>query len=114
MQNEKSPILFWAVPIVMVLVANLKMPYGYYTLMKIIISGSCFLGALEEYKRGESKSQLWFVITIFFLILYNPIIKISLGRSLWSIINILTIALYVAHYFYFFKKKVQIQYDKIL
>ena len=113
MTNKEAPLIFWILPVIMILIANLKMPYGYYSLMKVIVSASCLLGTIEEYKRGAVKSQAWFIITVSFAILYNPLIKISLGRNLWIIVNILTIVLFIMHYLHFKKLKVRTLYDKI-
>ena len=63
-----------------------KMPYGYYQLVRFI----ALIGfALLAYFANENGSKIETVIFIALAILFQPIIKIALGRSLWNIIDII-------------------------
>ena len=71
-----------------------KMPYGYYQLVRFIsLVGFGFL-ATKAYEYGK-KTELLIYISL--AILFQPFIKISLGRSLWNIVDVvIAIALIVS------------------
>lgn len=61
------------------------MPYGYFQLVRFIaMIGFGFL-AFKEYE-GENK-QLAFIYGAL-AILFQPIFKISLGRDIWNIVDV--------------------------
>ena len=61
------------------------MPYGYFQFVRFLgMLGFAFL-AFNEY---EKESKGWMMFYIISAILINPIFKISLGRELWNIIDI--------------------------
>ncbi len=61
------------------------MPYGYYQFVRFLgMVGFAFL-AFNEY---EKENKGWMVFYVVSVILINPIFKISLGRELWNIIDI--------------------------
>lgn len=64
-------------------------PYAYYTFLRIVCCGCFFLSALE-YKRAEREN--WFYAMIGLAIVYNPVFRIHLDRTFWSIVNVETIA----------------------
>ncbi len=73
------------ITIVMLLIALLPMPYGYYTLVRICV---CVLSSFLAYKTWQEKINLWMWIFIIIAILFNPIIPIYLSRELWAVIDI--------------------------
>jgi len=89
--NKKN--LFWLAPVIALAIGILPMPYGYYTLSRLVVSGCALYFALNSRKRNDN-IKVW--IFGFLVILYNPIMPISLGsKGLWMIVNIPTI-----YYFY--------------
>jgi hypothetical protein len=61
------------------------MPYGYFQFVRFLgMVGFAFL-AFNEY---EKENKGWTIFYIVSAILINPIFKISLGRELWNIIDI--------------------------
>ncbi|MBS1776145.1 MAG: hypothetical protein JSS64_07675 [Bacteroidetes bacterium] len=74
-----------------------KMPYGYYQLVRFI----ALIGfALLAYFANENGSKIETVIFIALAILFQPIIKIALGRSLWNIIDVIVGAYLVLSIFF--------------
>mgnify|MGYP006966863051 CR=1 FL=1 len=62
------------------------MPYGYFQFVRFLgMVGFAFL-AFSEY---EKENKGWVIFYIVSSILINPIFKISLGRELWNIIDII-------------------------
>ena len=71
------------------------MPYGYYQLVRFI--GMLSFGFLAFQSYG--KNQTWLVIWIASSVLINPILKISLGRELWNIVDVIWAAMLVYSFF---------------
>ncbi len=68
------------------------MPYGYFQFVRFLgMVGFAFL-AFNEY---EKENKGWMVFYIVSAILINPIFKISLGRELWNIIDIIWAIIFV-------------------
>ena len=75
-------------------VALLEMPYGYYQLLRLVVAGvAAFLAFLSI--ACDEDNWAWVLGAI--ALLYQPFIKISLGADLWSIVNIVTIVILIAH-----------------
>jgi hypothetical protein len=72
--------------------ALLRMPYGYYTFLRIAV---CVLLGGILYAHHERKSITWTLICGAVIIVYNPIIRIHLTRDTWAGINLATIAVAV-------------------
>ncbi|MBK7608531.1 MAG: hypothetical protein IPI18_15650 [Saprospiraceae bacterium] len=66
------------------LICLLPMPYGYYQMVRL---GSAvgFSYLAYNLKTGESNMLL---VYIGLAVLFQPIIKISLGRTLWNIVDL--------------------------
>ena len=90
--NLQQKDVFWLAPIVVMVIAILPMPYGYYTLSRIIVCAGSVDFAYQFYKKKDV-SKTW--IFGFFAILYNPFIPIHLyEKIIWTIINIITIVMF--------------------
>lgn len=91
--SKKTPSL---IAIVLLLLALFPMPYGYYTFVRICI---CLLSGYLAYKSWQEKINLWMWIFFIIAILFNPIIPIYLGRTLWAIIDIIVAAVLIVSIF---------------
>ena len=80
----------WLGPILLLLIALLDMPYGYYQILRVITFCASVYLATQENERGD----LWFWAFVACAITYNPIFRLSLGREIWSLVNVLTIVIY--------------------
>ena len=68
------------------LICLLDMPYGYYQLIRYLGMIIFFVLAYNTYKNDNTQfAILWFMSGV----LINPIIKISLGRTIWNIIDVI-------------------------
>lgn len=66
-----------------------SLPYGYYTVMRWIVSALCFWLAISAHRASqESWTWAWVVIAG----IYNPIFPVHANREVWSVVNVLTIA----------------------
>lgn len=71
-------------------VALLPLPYAYYMLLRV---GMCGVFAYLAYTASQSNEQgLAWVLGITAAI-YNPFAPLHLGREVWTVVNLATIAL---------------------
>jgi len=64
----------------------LDMPYGYYMLVRVLaMTGFSILA----YYMHKEERDLEMIIYICLAILFQPIVKIPLGRVLWNIIDVI-------------------------
>jgi hypothetical protein len=89
------PKLVWLVPIAALGGALLDMPYGYYQLLRVLVFCATAYLAFESYKRGD---VAWAWALGGTAIVYNPFFKLALGRDIWTMVNIATIVLFIAHW----------------
>lgn len=64
----------------------LEMPYGYYQLVRFLALVGFAILAYKSYERQE------IIMTIVYAglaILFQPLLKISLGRELWNIVDVI-------------------------
>lgn len=64
----------------------LKMPYGYYELVRFL----ALIGfAILAYQAHQQHSSVAMVIYAALALLFQPFFKIALGRDLWNIIDVI-------------------------
>jgi len=63
----------------------LDMPYGFYQLVRFL--GLIGFGVLAYYSSQEKK-ETETIVYIALAILFQPIFKIPLGRTLWNIVDV--------------------------
>jgi hypothetical protein len=68
--------IFWVAPIAAMLLGLLPMPFGFFILLKLIVSAGALYFAVNFHKQGDN-FKVW--IFGFIVVLYNPIIPIPLG-----------------------------------
>lgn len=81
--------------ILLFIICLVDMPYGYFQLVRIlgmigfgIISYNCF-----------RKNTSWFIVWTSSAILINPFIKITLGRGIWNIVDVIWVGLLIYSFF---------------
>jgi hypothetical protein len=77
---------------VMLLVALAPLPYGYYTLLRIITTGVATIGAYSLYQQGKLSLALSYGLVA---ILFNPFFPIHLPRGLWGLIDVCVAGLFL-------------------
>ena len=96
-KNIQKPLLI--ISSVMLLVAVLPLPYGFYTLLRIVVTASAVFAAYYFFKEGgDSQSG---IILALIALLFNPLIPIHLDKVIWIPIDIGT-----AIYMYILSKKI--------
>lgn len=63
-----------------------NMPYGYYQLVRF----AALVGfAILAYYANENGNKIEVIVYVALTILFQPLVKIALGRSLWNIIDVI-------------------------
>lgn len=71
----------------MLLICLADMPYGYYILVRFVAMFSFLLFALKENKKVNSQTTM--LLFALLAVLFQPIFKIPLGRTIWNIVDVL-------------------------
>lgn len=85
MNNPILKIIVKLILAVILLVCLLKMPYGYYQIVRV--AGLVMFGYLA-YTEYSAKKYFLFILFLASAILFNPIQKIILGRELWKTVDV--------------------------
>ncbi|MBT4732725.1 hypothetical protein HOB87_12280 [Candidatus Woesearchaeota archaeon] len=79
------PIAIIYTVVVMLFIGVLPLPYGYYTLLRLVACGAFGYSAYIAHTR-KSKNIPW--IYGILAVLFNPIIKIYLPKECWIVVDI--------------------------
>lgn len=85
---------------ILLLVCLFDMPYGYYQLVRFI---STAVFGLYAYHYYEQENKIFFVLYLSLAVLFQPFLKISLGREIWNIVDVI-IAVWLLYDSYRMKK----------
>ena len=84
--NTKTANIVKGVIAILLLLCLIDAPYGYYQAIRTLVSfGFAFL-AYHYFQCKETKSAIIFLAL---LIVFQPLLKISFGRELWTIIDVI-------------------------
>jgi hypothetical protein len=70
-------------------------PYGYYTLLRFVVSIAAVWLAFLIYRRDSGVGP-WSVVFVSAAVLFNPVIPVDLPRDIW-IVYVATAALFLVH-----------------
>lgn len=63
----------------------LKMPYGFYELVRYLaLVGFAFL-SFQAYEKGNKNEVFVYIVLA---ILFQPLFKIALGREIWNVVDV--------------------------
>jgi len=75
-------------PVTVMAIGLLPMPYGYYNLVRFVVCGSAIFFAHNSFQKGES-GFVWIFGAL--AVLYNPILPIHLyEKEIWTVVNLVT------------------------
>lgn len=70
---------------VLLLTCLLDMPYGYFQLVRFI----AMVGfAILAFSANQKKEQTELIVCVVLAVLFQPLLKISLGRTIWNIVDV--------------------------
>ena len=71
---------------ILLIICLAELPYGFYQFVRFSgLVGFAFLA----YQSNKKKSKTEMLIYICLVILFQPLIKISLGRAIWNVIDVI-------------------------
>lgn len=76
----------------MMLLCLAPMPYGYYTLVRFVAMIAFGIFAYTYYQKEEKALAVTFGALA---VLFQPLIKIALGRTMWNIVDVVVAILLV-------------------
>jgi hypothetical protein len=71
---------------VLLLLCLLKMPYGYYELVRFLALIGFSILAYQANKQNNNTATIIYVVLA---LLFQPFFKIALGRELWNIVDVI-------------------------
>lgn len=77
---------------VLLLLCLFKMPYGYYTLMRLAATVG-FVYMAYKYYEMKKEALVWNFGAL--ALLFQPLVKIALGRDIWNIVDVAVAVLLV-------------------
>ncbi len=87
----------------LLLICLFNMPYGYFQLVRFI---GMIIFSVLGYFAYENKEKTFMVIWFASAVLINPIFKISLGRTIWNVVDVVWAVALIGSLFYGYEKNV--------
>ena|SRR5438093_11567623 len=82
-------IVLAAVSTLAVVLGLARMPFGYYTLLRVVL---CLTSAVGVAASRRQRDSAWLWVYGVLVVLYNPILPVHLGaKRLWIGVNVLTL-----------------------
>jgi hypothetical protein len=79
-------------PILLLMLAVLPLPYAYYQIMRWIVCGFAIQIILNH-----SKINNWKALFCLIAIIYNPINPIHLEKTIWMVVNTISAIIWIAY-----------------
>lgn len=70
------------------------MPYGYYQLVRLVAALGFALLAYHEYQNNRIPFTIGFS---FLILLFQPFVKITLGRTMWNVVDVVVAILLIIY-----------------
>ena len=77
---KSIPLIVWVIPALLLLVAICRLPYGYYTLTRVVTCGVAVLIAVAGMQE-RAVVKIWSILLLAIAVLFNPFIPIHLKSS---------------------------------
>jgi uncharacterized membrane protein len=65
-----------------------SLPYGFYMLLRLIL---CATGVYGAYISKKQTKEKWLWIFIAIAVLFNPLIPVHLGLTIWLLVDVIAI-----------------------
>ena len=92
MENKSKPVMFQTIIKIILSIVFLlclfHMPYGYYEFTRFIGMLGFALIAYYDYQKNQTINSA-VIIYIALALLFQPFIKVALGRTIWNIIDVM-------------------------
>lgn len=96
LKMKSIPQIVWVVPACLLLIAIWRLPYGYYTLTRIVTCGVAVLIAVASVPE-RPVVQIWSFPLLAIAVLFNPLVPIHLNRATWFYFDLGAAAIFILH-----------------
>ena len=87
----------WLVPAGMLIVALAPLPYGYYTLLRLVVCAYCCTLIYLCHVKTKRMASAWVAGLAIIAALFNPIISVHLAREVWAVLDLANATFILAH-----------------
>jgi hypothetical protein len=82
------PLFVWIVPAVVLLIATLRLPYGYYQFVRLVVAAAGGFVVWQLWQ-ASPKARAWALPFVALVLVFNPVFPIRATRSLWFVANLI-------------------------
>jgi uncharacterized protein DUF6804 len=100
MELRDIPRIAWIVVAAALLIAMMRLPYGYYTFNRILTCGFCALISVLSFREAGSDGKTWAVVFMIIAIAFNPFIPLRLSRFTWPYLDLVAAIAIGMHLFF--------------
>ena len=93
---------FYLLLAALLLLCLAPMPYGYYQLVRFVAMVAFAVMAWNYY---EKKQEVWAIVFGALALLFQPFVKIALGRLVWNVVDVVVAVLLIGISLRTFKMK---------
>ena len=86
----------------LLLLCLFHMPYGFYTLVRFV---AMIVFVIIAYKYGAEEKMGVAIVAGALALLFQPLIKITLGRVVWNVVDVIAAIALIALFIYELKNK---------
>ena len=83
--------LIWYISSLLLVVALLPLPYGYFMFLRLAITAAAAYVAYENFNKNI---PIWGIVFVGIALLFNPFYTVHFDKSLWAVIDIVVAALF--------------------
>jgi len=91
MKLSKTPIIL-SIFLLMMPVFNSSLEIGYYTFLRLVVCGTAIY---LIYFSNSMNQKIWMWITGLTALLFNPLIRVELGKDTWQVIDVIVSILFL-------------------
>jgi len=88
MKKNTNEIILKIVLSILFLLCLLKMPYGYYEFARFIGMLGFALLTYFDYQKHQTINSI-VIIYIALALLFQPFLKVALGRTIWNVVDVI-------------------------
>ena len=106
---QRIPRIVWLICAILLVGAVLRLPYGYYNFLRIVICGASVLIAVASLIEETRSDMAWTAAFILIVVLFNPILPIRLHRTIWFYLDLTAAGVFAAHWIFCYTRRRNIQ-----
>ena len=91
------PKACWVLVAGLLIVATQRLPYDYYTLLRVTVFVASLFLAFVSFRTAASSHATWLSCFLIVAVVFNPLIPIHFRRSTWAYIDLAAACLFLAH-----------------